>query len=66
MIKLHTLNELFNMCLSQEEKDVSTFQAIWEETMDDVIIYYSQQPPPIRYKDRLDTTQTSWVVGNIH
>ena len=54
------------MCLSQEEKDVSTFQAIWEETMDDVIIYYSQQPPPIRYKDRLDTTQTSWVVGNIH
>ena len=35
--KLHTLGALFNMCVLLEEEDVCTFQATWEEAMDDAI-----------------------------
>ena len=48
MIKLHTLGALFNMCVLQEEEDVSTFLATWEEAMDDVITADNLIPEDIK------------------
>ena len=46
--KLHTLGALFNMCVLQEEEDVSTFLATWEEAMDDVITADNLIPEDIK------------------
>ena len=46
--KLHTLGALFNMCVLQEEEDVSNFLATWEEAMDHAITVGNLIPKDIK------------------
>ena len=46
--KLHTLDALFNMCVSQEEEEFFIFLATYEEAMDDAITASNLIPQDIK------------------
>ena len=58
--KLNTLGALFNMCVLLEEEDVCTFQATWEEAMDDAITVGNLIPEDIKIGLILNKLPESW------